>query len=47
MLFRSDLQFDHLLQNLVRMGVDAVYSNHVDVMLDVIATECPPLGDSE
>lgn len=40
--FAWDLQFDHLLHNLVRMGVDAVYGNHVDVMLEVIATECPP-----
>lgn len=39
--FAWDLHFDHLLQNLVRMGVDAVYSNHVGLMLDVIAAECP------
>lgn len=43
--FAWDLQFDHHLHNVVRMGIDAVYGNHVDVMLAAIAAECPPLGE--
>jgi glycerophosphoryl diester phosphodiesterase len=37
--FAWDLQHEHLLRNLVRMGVDAVYSDYVDRMVDVIAGE--------
>lgn len=37
--FGWDLQFDHQLESGVRMGLDAVYSDHVDVMMDVMSRE--------
>ena len=37
--FGWDLQFDHQLEAGVRMGLDAVYSDHVDVMMDVMSRE--------
>ncbi len=33
-----DLQFDHLLHNVLRMGIDAVFSDWVDRMTDAVAT---------
>ncbi len=37
--FGWDLQFDHQLEAGVRMGLDAVFSDHVDTMADVLARE--------
>jgi glycerophosphoryl diester phosphodiesterase len=37
--FGWDLQFEHELQAGFRMGLDAVYSDHVDVMSDVFTAE--------
>jgi glycerophosphoryl diester phosphodiesterase len=37
--FAWDLQFDHELRPAFRMGVDAVYSDHVDRMLTAYAAE--------
>ena len=43
--FGWDLQYDHVLQPAVRMGLDGVYSDHVDVMMAVLAAEYVPPGD--
>jgi glycerophosphoryl diester phosphodiesterase len=37
--FGWDLQFEHLLRPALRMGLDAVYSDHVDVMVDAMRAE--------
>jgi glycerophosphoryl diester phosphodiesterase len=37
--FSWDLQFEHVLRPALRMGVDAVYSDHVDVMMDAFRAE--------
>ena len=37
--FGWDLQYDHVLHPAVRMGLDGVYSDHVDVMMEVLAAE--------
>ena len=37
--FSWDLQFDHQLAEALRMGVDAVYSDRTDVMIDALAAE--------
>lgn len=37
--FGWDLQYDHLLRPALRMGLDAVYSDHVDVMIDAYRSE--------
>lgn len=37
--FGWDLQFEHELRSGFRMGLDAVYSDHVDVMNDVFVSE--------
>ncbi len=37
--FSWDLQFDHQLETAFRMGVDAVYSDHTDVMMDALQRE--------
>jgi glycerophosphoryl diester phosphodiesterase len=37
--FAWDLQFDHVLRPILRMGIDGVYSDHVDVMIDAVAAE--------
>ncbi|MEM9041372.1 MAG: glycerophosphodiester phosphodiesterase [Actinomycetota bacterium] len=37
--FAWDLQHEHQLEAAVRMGVDAVYSDHVDTMMDVVSRE--------
>jgi glycerophosphoryl diester phosphodiesterase len=37
--FAWDLQFEHELRPAIRMGVDAVYSDHVDRMMDACRAE--------
>lgn len=37
--FGWDAQFDYVLSNSLRMGLDAVYSDHVDTMVDAYAAE--------
>ncbi len=37
--FAWDLQFEHLLRTTIRMGIDGVFSDHVDVMVDAFAAE--------
>jgi glycerophosphoryl diester phosphodiesterase len=37
--FSWDLQFDHQLEGALRMGVDAIYSDHTDTMMDAMAQE--------
>ena len=37
--FGWDMQFDHHLQTALRMGLDGVYSDYVDVMQDVFTQE--------
>lgn len=37
--FGWDLQYEHLLRPALRMGLDAVYSDHVDVMMDSYRSE--------
>lgn len=37
--FAWDLQFEHLLRPVLRMGIDGVFSDHVDVMVDAFVTE--------
>lgn len=37
--FAWDLQFEHALRPIVRMGMDGVYSDHVDTMVDAIRAE--------
>lgn len=37
--FAWDLQFEHLLRTMIRMGIDGVFSDHVDVMVDAFAAE--------
>jgi glycerophosphoryl diester phosphodiesterase len=40
--FSWDLQFDHQLEDALRMGIDAVYSDHTDTMMEVHAKEVGP-----
>jgi len=42
--FSWDLQFDYQLEGALRMGVDAIYSDHTDTMMDVVAREVGPPG---
>ncbi len=37
--FSWDVQYDHQLETAFRMGVDAVYSDHTDTMIDVMERE--------
>ena len=37
--FGWDMQFEHMLRPAIRMGIDGVFSDHVDVMVDAIAAE--------
>lgn len=39
MAFGWDLQFEHQLRPALRMGLDAVYSDHVDAMVDAVLAE--------
>jgi glycerophosphoryl diester phosphodiesterase len=39
MAFGWDMQFEHELRDGLRMGLDAVYSDHVDVMIDAMKAE--------
>ncbi len=43
--FAWDLQYDHVLHPAVRMGLDGLYSDHVDVMMEVLAAEYVPRAD--
>ena len=40
--FAWDLQFEHVLRNIIRMGIDGVFSDHVDVMTDAFRAELDP-----
>lgn len=40
--FGWDAQFERVIAALARMGIDGIYSDHVDRMVDVVA---PPLAD--
>ncbi len=42
--FSWDLQFDHVLRPALRMGIDAVYSDHVDRMVDAFTSEIGSSG---
>lgn len=42
--FGWDMQFDHVLRPAIRMGLDGVYSDHVDVMVESLAAEYVPPG---
>lgn len=37
--FAWDLQFEHALRPIVRMGMDGVFSDHVDTMVEAISAE--------
>jgi len=37
--FGWDMQFDHVMANHMRMGIDAVYSDYVDRLVDVYSAE--------
>ncbi len=37
--FAWDLQLEHQLRDLIRMGIDGVYSDHVDVMTEAVRAE--------
>jgi glycerophosphoryl diester phosphodiesterase len=37
--FGWDVQYDHVLHPAVRMGLDGVYSDHVDLMMEILAAE--------
>jgi glycerophosphoryl diester phosphodiesterase len=37
--FAWDLQFEHVLRPILRMGIDGVYSDHVDTMVDAFVAE--------
>lgn len=37
--FGWDMQFEHVMTNLMRMGIDAVYSDYVDRLVDVYSAE--------
>ena len=37
--FGWDLQYEHELREGLRMGLDGVYSDHVDVMIDAMKAE--------
>ena len=43
--FAWDAQFDRVLDGLLRMGVDAVYSDHVDRMADSLARHLATLTE--
>ncbi|WP_420450302.1 glycerophosphodiester phosphodiesterase [Ilumatobacter sp.] len=42
--FSWDLQFEHQLTEAVRMGVDALYSDHTDTMMEVMSREVGESG---
>ncbi len=37
--FGWDMQFEHILRPAIRMGLDGMFSDHVDVMVDAMAAE--------
>ena len=42
--FGWDMQFDYVIRPAIRMGLDGVFSDHVDVMVDALAAEYVPPG---
>lgn len=40
--FSWDVQFEHQLESALRMGIDAVYSDHTDTMMEMFAKEFGP-----
>ncbi len=42
--FAWDIQFETRMAEVVRMGMDAVYSDHVDMMMDVVKGEAGTAG---
>ena len=40
--FAWDLQFEHQMRPIVRMGMDGLYSDHVDRMIDALTSELGP-----
>ena len=42
--FGWDMQFEHILRPAIRMGIDGVFSDHVDVMVDALRAEYVPPG---
>jgi len=40
--FSWDLQFEHQLETALRMGVDAVFSDHTDLMMEMLSREVGP-----
>ncbi len=44
--FGWDMQFEHLLRPALRMGIDGVFSDHVDVMVDAFRAELGSRSDS-
>ena len=43
--FGWDMQFDQVLDNGFRMGLDGVYSDHVDRMMDSFVREIEPFSE--
>jgi len=43
--FGWDMQFEHVLRPAIRMGLDGVYSDHVDLMVDAMRAEYVPPGE--
>ena len=37
--FGWDMQFEHVMRPALRMGLDGIYSDHVDVMVDAMTAE--------
>jgi glycerophosphoryl diester phosphodiesterase len=42
--FGWDMQFEHILRPAIRMGLDGLFSDHVDVMVDALSAEYMPPG---
>lgn len=42
--FGWDMQFEHVLRPAIRMGLDGLFSDHVDMMVDALAAEYVPPG---
>jgi len=42
--FAWDMQFEHVVRPAIRMGIDGVFSDHVDVMVDALRAEHVPPG---
>ncbi len=37
--FGWDMQFEHVMRPALRMGIDGIFSDHVDVMVDAFTAE--------